>query len=105
MLVITRRSGVLSRRNPCGNAALPTCMKICERVVQKQLISYFKNNNVLCAEQSGFSKGHSTETATMHVSDYILQNMDNGLLTGATYLDLKKAFDPVDTETLLFKLE
>lgn len=30
--------------------------------------------------------------------------MENGLLTGAVYLDLKKAFDSVDSETLLYKL-
>jgi len=31
--------------------------------------------------------------------------MDNGNLTGAVYLDLRKAFDTVDLESLLFKLQ
>ncbi len=31
--------------------------------------------------------------------------MDQGQLTGAVFLDLKKAFDTVDVETLLFKLK
>jgi hypothetical protein len=80
-------------------------MKIFERAVQQQLIAYFKDNDILCEEQSGFRQGHSTATATIHVTDYIFNNMDNGKLTGAAYLDLKKAFDTVDPETLLFKLK
>ncbi len=31
--------------------------------------------------------------------------MDQGQQTGAVFLDLKKAFDTVDAETLLFKLK
>jgi hypothetical protein len=30
--------------------------------------------------------------------------MDQGLLTGAVYLDLKKAFDSLDLDILLYKL-
>lgn len=58
--------------------------------------------NIFCDEQSGFRQGHSTETATTHITDYIL---DNSSLTGAAFLDLKKAFDCVDSKTLLFKLQ
>jgi hypothetical protein len=43
--------------------------------------------------------------STTDVTDFILNNMDAGNLTGAVYLDLKKAFDSVDSETLLFKLK
>ena len=38
------------------------------------------------------------------VSDYILQNMDQGLVTGALFLVLKKAFDIVNYDILLKKL-
>ena len=86
-------------------SVLPACMKIFERAVQQQLLAYFKTNGILCDEQSGFRERHSTTTATTHITDYLLQNMDDGYLTGAIYLDLKKAFDTVDTDTLLFKLK
>ena len=80
-------------------------MKIFERAIQKQLTAFLKKNSILCAEQSGFRENHSTKTATTDVTDFILKNMDNGLFTGAVYLDLKKAFDTVDFETLLYKLQ
>ncbi len=35
----------------------------------------------------------------------IYKNMDQGQLTGAVFLDMKKAFDTVYAETLLFKLK
>ncbi len=37
--------------------------------------------------------------------DFVYKNMDQGQLTGSVFLDLKKAFDTVDAETLLFKLK
>ena len=38
-------------------------------------------------------------------SDYILENMDNQKMTGAVFINLKKAFDLVDHYCLLLKLE
>ena len=55
--------------------------------------------------QSGFQKKHSTETAIVYLTDYILEHMDRQTITGAVFIDLKKAFDLVDHEYLLFKLE
>ncbi len=53
----------------------------------------------VCEEQSGVREGHSIATAVPDVTDFIYKNMDQGQLTGAVILDLKKA------ETLLFKLK
>ncbi len=36
--------------------------------------------------------------------DYIYDKMDKRLLTGIVYLDLKKAFNTIDSEMLLHKL-
>ena len=84
---------------------LPVCMKLFEKAIQKQLVDYLTDNSILCPQQSGFRKCHSTQTATIDVTDFILSNMDKGNLTGAVFIDLKKAFDTVDIETLLFKLQ
>ena len=39
-----------------------------------------------------------------HLTETILDNMENGLVTGSVFLDLSKAFDTVDHQLLLKKL-
>jgi hypothetical protein len=43
-------------------------------------------------------------TALLDVTEYLYKNMDNGLLTGVIFLDLKKAFDTVYYDILLHRL-
>ena len=64
-----------------------------------------EQNKILTENQSGFRPMHSTQTCLLNVSDYLLENMNSGYLTGAVFLDLKKAFDTVHNEHLLNKLK
>ena len=76
-----------------------------ERAIQVQFLAFLTEHDLLSDFQSGFRKTHSTETAVVYLIDYILEHMDMQMITGAVFIDLKKAFHLVDHECLLFKLE
>ena len=80
---------------------LPSISKVFERIVYNQLYSYLTTNGILFKSQYGFRKLHSTETAAIELTDTLLQNLDNGDIPIAIFLDLSKAFDTLDHTVLL----
>ena len=83
---------------------LPILSKILEKAVFHQLHSYRSKNSLLSPYQSGFRASHSTQLTITFLIDKIRGRMDKGLLTGAMFIDLKKAFDTVPHDGLLNKL-
>jgi len=73
--------------------------------VCQQLQSYLEENCLLSKFQFGFRKNHSTQLSVTYFTDKILKAMDQGNLTGALFIDLKKAFDTLPHESLLRKLK
>ena len=76
-----------------------------ERAVHSQLYDFLDTNKLLYVNQFGFRRGRSTELASEQFTDEVLENMDNGLFTGAVYIDLKRAFDTVDHTIMIKKLK
>ena len=79
--------------------------KILERIVFNQLTTFLSANNILYKYQFGFRKNHSTELALIEISDLIYKALDSSEFFFSLYLDLSKAFDTVNFEILLQKLD
>ena len=84
---------------------LPVLSKVLEKHVHESLYDYLKSFDLLHKTQSGFRAQHSCETALVNMVDSWLNAMDNGKMIGVVLVDFKKAFDLVDHQILLNKLE
>ena len=78
--------------------------KVFERIVYDQLYNCLSNEDIISTHQSGFRSLHSTVTALLKATDNWAFNIDRGNVNAVVFLDLKKAFDTVDQDILLSKM-
>ena len=83
---------------------IPAVAKVFERIIYDQLVKYLNDNDLLANCQPGFRSLHSTRTSFIEASNSWSVNIDNGLINGVIFIDLKKAFDTIDHKILLRKL-
>ena len=95
----------LDANNYRPNTVLPTLSKILEKAVHTQIYAFLNTNKLLTPSQFGFCEKLSNAVALSKFTDTILENMDDGQLTGVAFLDLSKAFDTVNHSRLLLKLK
>ena len=86
-------------------SVLPVLSKIIERHMYNSLYAFLTEQNLIYSRQSGFRKHHSTETALIKIVDELFFNLDRNKVSGLVLVDYAKAFDMVDHELLLKKLE
>jgi hypothetical protein len=79
--------------------------QIFEKLVYSQVLNYFEKQNILSKFQFGFRKGRSTEQAIVELTDNLKKAIDKNIYTCGVFLDFSKAFDTVNHQILLKKLE
>ena len=79
--------------------------KLLEHHMNIHLTDYLTKFSFISPDQSAYLKYHSTTTCLHRVVDDCLQNIDDGLLTGACFLDVEKCFNSINHEILLKKLD
>ena len=83
---------------------LNTFSKIIEKVILTRLSNFFETHNILSNKQFGFRARHSTYMPLVLFIDKISQNKEKSRVSIAVYLDLMKAFDTINHQILLKKL-
>ena len=79
--------------------------KIFEKIIFKRLYSFLTSQNLIYSKQFGFRKGHSTSHALNYSANFLTNSVANRNHTIGIFIDLSKAFDTIDHNKLLVKLD
>lgn len=75
-----------------------------EKLIQQRLEIHLEQYTILSPTQFGFRKGSSVTSAIFHLVNDLHETFHMKVYIVCLFLDIKKAFDTVDTEVLLGNL-
>lgn len=86
-------------------SVLSSFSKIFEIIMCNRLTDFLLDNNMFSPTQHGFLKGRSTQTAIFNFTQKIYEAFEGEGMALGLFLDLSKAYDTIDHQLLLFKLD
>ena len=79
--------------------------KLLEKIIYNRIIQFLEKYNRLYKLQFGFRTQHSTNHTIVDITEKIKNALDNNKLASGIFIDLQKAFDTVNHNILINKLE
>ena len=86
-------------------STLPIFGKIFEKIIYHRIYTFALSQNIINENQFGFRKSHSTSHAVNYSVKMIEEALKKKHHVLGIFIDLSKAFDTIDHDTLLVKLE
>ena len=94
-----------TRKNSRPITILPVLSKLMERIVPSQIQEYFDCYGLSTDFHHAYRHNHSTCSALTSMTDGWLKEIGNLKMTGAVLLDFSAAFDVINHNLLIGKLE
>ena len=86
-------------------STLPIFGKIFEKIIYSRIYKFLTHHGILTDSQFGFRKGYSTGHAIHHSVEIIKKALDKKEHVLGIFIDLSKAFDTLDHNMLIKKLD
>lgn len=85
-------------------AILHNVSKIFEKLMKTRMVSFIDKHKILADCQFGFRRGMCTTDAVLELVNDCVEAIDQGSVMISVFVDLKKAFDTVNHDILLSKM-
>ena len=104
VIPVHKKDSVTCVNNYRPISLISTFNRILEKLMFKRLSSFIEKHNILYDRQFGFRCKHSTTHATLLIADRIQKAIEDGQFSCGIFLDFSKAFDTVNHNILISKL-